>query len=227
MAFRGVLTPVVCGLLAGVRPAGAQVPMSYDIRVRVYDAARLDPDVRAAALAVASTAFSAASVNLVWTDCTDMDMKACLAPVDDELIVRIFRMPAAAGDAGPRSLAALGTAARSAEAASWSLGEAYIDTAARSGVLATVYSGRVRQMAEAVGIDVPLLLGHAMAHELGHLILASNAHATRGLMRPVWSAAEMLRGSPDDWRFTADEIAAIRRRVRAGPPGRGPLASLP
>jgi hypothetical protein len=59
-------------------------------------------------------------------------------------------------------------------------------------------------------MDARLLLGYAIAHELGHLLLASNTHNTRGLMRPIWRDDELRSKRSADWNFTPQEVAAIR-----------------
>jgi hypothetical protein len=71
-----------------------------------------------------------------------------------------------------------------------------LDTSTHSAVLATIYVERVRWLARSARADVETLLGRTIAHELGHLLLATNAHGSHGLMRAVWSAAE-VRGDRD------------------------------
>ena len=95
------------------------------------------------------------------------------------------------------------------------LGDAFIDVGTQSGVLATIYSDRVRDLADAAGGNAATLLGRAIAHEIGHLLQASNVHSTHGLMRPIWTREEVRRSRASDWMFTEREIAAIRRRLEA------------
>jgi hypothetical protein len=57
------------------------------------------------------------------------------------------------------------------------------------------------------------LLGRTIADELGHLLLGTNAHGSHGLMRDVWSAAE-VRGDRDwDWTFVPADAETIRLRA--------------
>ena len=60
-----------------------------------------------------------------------------------------------------------------------------------------------------------MLLGNAIAHELGHLLLATTSHGPVGLMRALWSEDEVRRSQSKDWRFAPAEIAVIRRRAEA------------
>ena len=64
------------------------------------------------------------------------------------------------------------------------------------GVLATVFVDRTRGLAGDLRIDHDALLGRTIAHELGHLLLATTAHAKVGLMREAWSREELAVGSP-------------------------------
>ena len=56
-------------------------------------------------------------------------------------------------------------------------------------------------------------LGFAVAHEVGHLLLGTNAHGAAGLMRAVWSRSELQRNDPADWLFTAGESLAMSRAL--------------
>ncbi len=38
---------------------------------------------------------------------------------------------------------------------------------------------------------MPVILGHAAAHEIGHLLLGSNSHSPQGLMRARWSRQDL------------------------------------
>ena len=80
-------------------------------------------------------------------------------------------------------------------------------------VLATVFADRVLDVARAAGADPRPLLGLAIGHELGHLLLSTNAHAAIGLMRAHWSQAELRRNRPGDWRFLDGEARAIQEEV--------------
>jgi hypothetical protein len=79
------------------------------------------------------------------------------------------------------------------------------------GVLATVYSNCVAWLAKAASTDVGVLLGRVAAHELGHLMMHTSAHAPRGLMRSNWTPDEVQRDLAADWAFTPGDIAAMRQ----------------
>jgi hypothetical protein len=95
------------------------------------------------------------------------------------------------------------------------LGEANIDVVRRTGSLATVYANRARWFADASGVDLSTVLGRAIAHEIGHLLIGTTMHPPTGLMRGVWAAKDV---AGEHWVFTEREAVALRQacRLRAG-----------
>jgi hypothetical protein len=96
--------------------------------------------------------------------------------------------------------------------------------AARQLVSATKWQGR------AVSTYPPFVanqlmaraLGRAIAHEVGHYLLASKRHTRHGLMRAQFSGAELVRGDHALDSLEADQIARLRgrftERAEAVPP---------
>ena len=188
-----LLVPLCVLTTAGVAQA-AEIPAN-PVTVRVYETSQLDPSVKTAALNLARTTLAAAAVDVSWKPCGPRAGAAlCDRPPAGELVLRIVRSTVRYDR---RSLP---------------LGDALVNTASADAILATVYLDRVVRVARAARMDTRTLLGYAIAHELGHLLLASTSHNTRGLMRPIWRDEELRSARSADWSFTAQEIAAIRRR---------------
>ena len=80
-----------------------------------------------------------------------------------------------------------------------SLGFVLVDVNERRGSLATVYSDRGAALSRRAGVDAAELLGRAIAHEIGHLLLGTDRHGSRGLMRASWSGADLRRNLATDW----------------------------
>ena len=190
-------------------PASAAETLWTEIAVRVYDSTGASSADRTSALKIAEAIVAGASVELVWRVCDGparpesrsraRSGDSCQTPLaPGELAVRIIRSGAVM-DETRRDLP---------------LGDALIGAGTGGGVLATVYADRVEWMAARTGVNVRHLLGRAIAHELGHLLLATSVHGTAGLMRPVWSQSEIRRGYSGDWKFRPREIAAIKERTR-------------
>ena len=179
----------------------AAVTAWTDVPVRVYDAAGLDEHMRQAALDVAGTTLAPTSVEITWRICSPgrthpAYCETALAP--GELAIRIVRMAVVSDRSG-----------------SLRLGDAFIDTHAGRGVLATIYLDRVLRLAQESGADRIALLGRAIAHELGHLLMASNVHGSVGLMRAFWSHDEIRNGKPSDWTIAPRDANAIRLGAQA------------
>jgi hypothetical protein len=162
------------------------------VAVHVYNqVADLTADDRQRALDVAREVFSSAQVDVAFTLC---EPGMCLTPSAEALKLRILVSP----DRGERS--------------SGVLGHALIDSRLNAGVLATVFIDRTRRLASTLDIDYRALLGRAIAHELGHLLLGTSMHGS-GLMREVWSHDELLGTRRDDWTLDPLDASAIRDRL--------------
>jgi hypothetical protein len=88
--------------------------------------------------------------------------------------------------------------------------------------LATVYADLAERVALRAGVAPRPVLGRAIAHEIGHLLLNSNSHPATGLMRAGWSQRELRRNDAGDWQFLESEVATMqaaaarRSRERTG-----------
>jgi hypothetical protein len=68
--------------------------------------------------------------------------------------------------------------------------------------------------ARAAGVGAGMLLGHVIAHELGHLLLQRTGHSATGLMQATLDAPRAAQGR---LTFTDAEGRTIRARVAALP----------
>jgi hypothetical protein len=195
MSARYIAVFVVLPLICTPSPTRGAVTAWTAVVVRVYDANGALAGTNRQALDHARKALEAASLDVIWRMCpASPSCDARMAP--GELAIRIVRVPVPPHYTGRLPL-----------------GDALIDTRAGGGVLATVYVDRIEWLAHEAGADSRTLLGRAIAHELGHLLLATTTHGPVGLMRAYWSQAEVRRSQPRDWAFAPTELAAIRRRA--------------
>jgi len=199
---------VTIGLLAtvpGVVRAAENTPRivpkqgvaSAHLQVRVYDAGVMPAAEQTVALRAAAGVLAAAGIDVTWLACGDDATRthaiACEAPPGPaELSVRFVRL------AGTPSHGQL------------QLGYSLVDTGIGAGSLATVYVDRVHRVAAQAGADAAVVVGFAAAHEIGHLLLGTNAHAGNGLMRAVWSRAQLQHGDVNDWLFSRDDAVKMR-----------------
>lgn len=59
-----------------------------------------------------------------------------------------------------------------------------------------------------------VILGHAMAHELGHLLLGPNSHSPTGLMRAHWTSEDLANATVGHFLFTLEQSRKIRESLR-------------
>lgn len=166
------------------------------VLVRVYDIANGDPAGRSAALRVAAEAMTSAGVTVEWHDCSRGGAAHPCRTVRGarELVVRI--MPTGGTSDSPE------------------LGFASIEPSGRATVVATIYYDVVQRVASRTGLEAHALLGRAIAHEIGHLLLRIPGHGSTGLMRPLWTDAEIARNRPVDWAFSDEESRQLRAAAR-------------
>ena len=192
---------VIHGLLSAVMVPSA-VAGDLGVVIRTYDASGLSEADRAAALAAAATILENAGLAITRLACDGVGSApashACLTPLQPhELSLRLVRLPATGSGARPVTL-----------------GVSLVETRVRFGSLATVYVDRIAELAGVSRVYVPTLLGLAIAHEIGHLLLGTAAHARAGVMRAVWSPEALRRGTGGDWRFTPQDAEALREAAR-------------
>jgi hypothetical protein len=68
-----------------------------------------------------------------------------------------------------------------------------------------------------VRFRVPRLCALVPAHELGHLLLGSNAHSCEGIMRPSWHGNELRAASMGALLFTPEQARSIREGLSRDP----------
>lgn len=169
--------------------------------VRVYNYAQVPDSMLHEASRGAAAIFDRAGLTSQWRICSirrsasDSEDPMCEGiPGANEFSLRINKGPQT--DAGlHRSSAVLG----------------YAVILERRGVLATVHSGRVLALASKSGVDAAALMSRVMAHEVGHLLLGTNEHTTRGLMRADWKLNAWSMSEHSAWMFSSDEVLRIRQ----------------
>jgi hypothetical protein len=160
------------------------------ITINLYDAAGLRPDHREAMKQETSKILQQAGITVEWLDC--------------EVAGQPLNQPECARPLGAGRLMlqlAPGSNKKNAKAT----GMALIQPG--SSVFACLYPDRVRDLANDANWDFAELLGHAAAHELGHLLLESNNHSSAGIMRARWETDDLRRLSHNGLVFLSGQLA--------------------
>lgn len=194
---------VAVALMTGTRtPAKAVIDDS--ILVRIYDNAGVAISELAAALRTTHEILRRADLGVDWVQCRARS---------DGPVPAVCDQPLSSGDVVVRLIE--GSDKESGERRA--LGYSLFDADGVSG-FATVYVDRVDWLAKRAQYPRAPVLGRAIAHEIGHLILRSNDHTESGLMREVWTAEQVVRNRREDWTFSADQGGDLRnaRLARSG-----------
>jgi hypothetical protein len=80
----------------------------------------------------------------------------------------------------------------------------------RKGLNVRIYDDHIREAAARESRTYATVLSHAMAHEIGHVLLRSNTHAGRGLMSDVWTGREYDWMGKEALFFTAGDSRKMR-----------------
>ncbi len=172
----------------------AVLAVRLPLLVTTYDSAGIPGPALEAAQRSAALTLAAAGIEPIWRPCHAVGC-AVTPTKARELNIRIVK--------------AMGSADRG------SLGFAFVDVERHEGTLATIYVDRVDALARQAGVDRGELLGRAIAHEIGHLILGTNGHTAFGLMRASWKTEELRRNLPLDWMFSGRDAAQMRNNLAA------------
>ena len=83
------------------------------------------------------------------------------------------------------------------------------------GTVAYIFLDAIVEFAGAHRVPLAYVLGCAIAHEIGHLLLPPNAHEAGGIMRGQWHPADFPPVSPGVLGFTAEQARLLRIRAES------------
>jgi hypothetical protein len=167
------------------------------ITVRVYNYAQTSPTGLVEAEREAGRIFGEAGLKVVWLDCstgpTPIPQDPCQEAIEDtDIRLRIILAPVR--NSLPDS--AFGFAIAPA--------------------LATVYYKSVLGFAkyDQAEFEAPIVLGCAIAHEIGHLLLGPNRHSFSGVMRAHWEREDIRLALMGGMLFTSDQAKLMRAEIQ-------------
>jgi hypothetical protein len=161
----------------------ADAPVRLRVAVAVCDAENAPPEILASAEQVVSDVYRAIGVAIEWSGA------GCAAGEESLTVNMIVR------DASGLTVT------------NETLGFAEPGTS-----VATILYDRIVVFARRFHVKRDVLLGYAMAHELGHLLLPPNSHSTEGVMRSVINIEE---ASARRLRFTKAQGQLIVQRIES------------
>jgi len=183
------------------------------ITVRVFNYAQTSPETLKSAQTTATRIFDQMAIEAAWVDCS-------LSP-EGHYTIPVCNLPPHTRDIVLRLV-------HSCAATRTHFGSDTLGIASRphngTPASASVFYDRVEELANGGPASAGVLLGHAVAHEIGHLLLGSDSHASFGLMRGRWSRSDLSLASHGKLLFSERE----RRAIRLANPGlfKAPEADL-
>jgi|RhiMetdeSRZDD1v2_1073273.scaffolds.fasta_scaffold00639_37 hypothetical protein len=182
------------GLLAALFVANLQlVSKPSTITVAVYDDAGVPPEWLRQAKGELERIYREIEVKIVWWDPGRPDSQGDGHTVPHNLLTVAIRRNSTSLSALPENTMGIASG-----------------TALEPGRVAYVFYGQTEQFTPLVR---GRLLGHFMAHELGHLLLPPYSHSRSGLMRARWDRNDLERAQHGLLRFTPEQAALIRARA--------------
>jgi hypothetical protein len=185
-------------------PASGTDGSRLTITVRVLNYARVSQPILVSSEAQAAKVLRKAGIETVWLDCpcetpqTDVPLPCQQVVGPAEIVLRIL----------PRFTPLKGLLPDA------TLGLSAVPGAGEHGTYASLFFDQAEELAKGRVASISVILGHATAHEIGHLLLRSSQHSTVGIMRARWNQEDLRRASQGDLLFTGQQSKFIRTEVR-------------
>ena len=174
---------------ASRKPAHAEPALT--IHVRVANLARISERLRLSALPAVRRIFQAAGIDLQFLDCTAQPL-LCAPPAEPwDVWLQILADKPKHIDADSLGFAVLVPSPN------------FCDSYAAVSLL------MVTRAARQMSVPVEDVLAASVAHEIGHVVLQSSAHARAGIMRSRIDLRQAQLMGRADLQFTREEVAAI------------------
>jgi hypothetical protein len=177
------------GALAVSDRCAAETLEPFTLEVLIMDEVGVSADTLQHAQLEASRIFEAVGIRIVW-------VSGRMPQAPRYLVVRVVSKPMSRMSRNP---GVLGTAASSRD---------------NGATTASLFYERIANECGRFGVDAPLLLGHVMAHEMGHLLLPPGAHTAAGLMKAGWDMHQSVLASAGKLTFAPNQASLIRAHLQ-------------
>jgi len=177
-------------------PIDHAIEGSPKITIRFFNYAQLPAKILNEAKDQTNAIYGKAGVQIEWAECPPGDLDPSGYPACTEVwdATHIFLRILATGVKGTKLEKA---------------GEAIL-----SARIANIYWSRVQHQAELLDIPQARMLAHAIAHEVGHLMLGSNSHCPTGIMVAKWRSQDLVSLAQFGLAFSAQQAEFIRAEVQ-------------
>lgn len=180
--------------------ASATNAVPEPILVLVHNYAGVEPTVLKRAERSAARVLGTGGVQVNWLDCSQAAeaSQQCQDPPNPSALVLHILPSRATRRAAPPG----------------SLGFAVPPEPGQFGSFVGVFCDRVERLSSH-GFNEPVILGYAMAHEIGHLLLDVEGHSETGVMKAEWHRKELEQAVNGTLGFNAVQRSRIKRNLDA------------
>jgi hypothetical protein len=204
--MKSIIVSIVATILLATT-APAQTPAPYTIAVSLFNDAHVPPRVLDHAEQSASRIFAQSGIQLIWMLCgreeetieERFDCTQTLYP--EHFDVRIVNSSSHVG--------------------SDVFGISYLSVD-DAGSQADVFYSKIVRFHHVSRTNPATLLGYAIAHELGHLLLGSNSHSLTGLMCGNWHNEELARMEQGGLLFGEEQSRRMKAKLSTYGMRKGP-----
>jgi len=173
---------------------GKKQSANSGITVMLQNRAGVPQELLRRAEGEASRIFGVAGIGVSWNDCSSTH-DCHHAPGPNEFVLSIVADGKGCSDQA--------------------YGVAFLDPDG-NGKYADVFFKRIEREESLGGANLSRLLGAVAAHELGHLLLGSNAHSYAGIMSPIWGENILHSAEMGSLLFVHVQVALMRAKTRSG-----------
>jgi hypothetical protein len=195
-AFRAVILLAVSSF-AFIGAAQTSFTENPQITVSVYDDAEVSPDIVIRAEERAARIFLRSGFDITWINCMVLGRQSGAACNEFE---------------GASHLVLHITCHEASSTSDAAFGVAFLGPGG-TGRYGDVFWKKVQQVHEKSKLEIATVLGSVMAHEMGHLLLGSNAHAIGGIMRARWESGELRQIGRGTLLFLPEQEKRMRLRI--------------
>ena len=185
-------------LTIGFPGLASQRPQAAKVMVNVYNEAEVPTRLLVPAIQEATRIFRKAGVDSLWRECqspkVDPSRLSECEPPPGHTILSLRIVP-------------------------WSskLGKAVFGTAFLSpqgeGTYCDVFYDSVEKLHQDWHVSLSRVLGYTMAHEVGHLLLGTNAHSPIGIMLPSWQKQQLRKIEMGTLLFTPEQARSMQHKL--------------
>ena len=181
---------VAAAMTVMAAPSAAAGLEGPTILLRVVNEANLSPELLLGGEEYATRIFAAIGVRIIWVNDDSAEDQ-----LPDALHLRLLLLSRKTADE---------------RFANERMAEAVVGQAYRDARRAYIFTDRIAALTLRYEWDRATMLGYALAHETGHLVLPFDSHSRTGIMK-----ADLYLHSKSLQRFTKEQGAQIRARLAA------------